>query len=961
MKLSHPFLVLIALLLTGQLLAQTGTIRGTISDGASGEPLMFTNVLVKDTDPPKGVQTDLDGNYQIEIEPGTYDLEVTYIGYTPKVIAGVEVTGGEVTIIDFLMEEEAEVLEEVVVQAARIDRTENALLALQRKASTIQDGISAQEISRYGSANAAESMQRVTGASVVDGKYVYVRGLGDRYSSAQLNGQELPSTDPYRNSTQLDLIPSNLLDNVIASKSFTPDLPGSFTGGNVDIKTKSFPDRFTMNFSVRGNYNTIGSFQDDFLTHEGGSTDWLSYDDGTRAIPGVLDNEQNRQELTSSLYLRARSNPELANLLDESSKSVNPQMAPNTTTSGMDYSVNFSIGNQFNLGGHPLGVLAGINYRRGFDYFSNGSIQNLELPGKEAPALNNNFDLTSSQGVDNPQVGALVNLAYKFGAANTNKLNFNFLYNHDAEKLSSYQFGPNPGIVSGNNIFETRGLGWKERGMQSYQLNGEHVLTGLNNILVEWGGSYVNTSQDEPDLRFFANSFDPNISEETQRYFINPSEYDLPFHFWRGLEDQQYLGKLDISIPFAQGRSLANKIKVGGFYRTKSRDFFEDRFQYQDKSRQFTPYQGDADAFFGPDNIGIIRTEEGSSGTRYISGLFLSDETRPENSYTGEENVTAGYGMITYDWPRFKVIAGARVEHTDISVISADTFQMPGEINVTDVLPSLNLIYKIKTDMNLRASFSQTLARPNMRELAPFAAFDFIGGFIYNGNPELNRTLIQNYDLRWELYPSPGELFAVSGYYKSFDDPIIRQFLPESQNPEIKFQNVDNATVYGLELEMRKKLGFIAPWLNNFKFNANLSLIRSAVDIPEVEKDIIQELNPEFGDTRPFQGQSDVLVNVGLNYQNIESGIDAMLSFNYFSERLSEISLRGTPDIYEQPRPQLDFTFGKRLNDRLNMQLRILNILDTPFKRTMEYRGEEYIITQYPRGVDIGLKLSYTI
>ncbi len=269
MQSTKHLLVLIMLLLgLAPVLAQRGTVRGTISDATTGEPLMFTNVFVKDSDPPIGAETDLDGNYELRLEPGTYNLKVTYIGYAPKTITDVTVTAGEVTVVDFLMEEESETLEEVVVTARQIDRTENALLALQKRATTIQDGISAQEISRFGSNDAAESMKRVTGASVVDGKYVFVRGLGDRYSSVQLNGQQLPSTDPYRNQMQLDLIPSNLLDNIIASKTFTPDQPGNFTGGNVNLKTKDFPERFTLNAGISLGYNTQSSLRDNFLTEE---------------------------------------------------------------------------------------------------------------------------------------------------------------------------------------------------------------------------------------------------------------------------------------------------------------------------------------------------------------------------------------------------------------------------------------------------------------------------------------------------------------------------------------------------------------------------------------------------------------------------------------------------------------------------------------------------------------------
>ena len=940
------------LLMTGMVYTQeTGTIRGTITDATNGELLMFANALVKGTDPPVGVQTDLDGNYEIVIAPGTYEIEISYIGFATGTIEGVEVKANEVTVLDYAMEEEGVVLAEVVVQAKAIDRTENAILALQRKAPGIQDGISSQEISRYGSSNAAESMKRVVGASVVGGRYVFIRGLGDRYSSAQLNGQSLPSTDPYRNSSALDLIPANLLDNVIASKSFTPNLPGSFTGGNVNIKTKSFPETFTMSLSTSFRFNTITSFRDDFLTHEGGNTDWLGYDDGTRDIPSILLDPKVLSDLTPSAHIRARNDGELASLIDESAKSLTVQKQATEKSVPFDHGIAFSIGNQYQVGGNPLGFLFGVNYSRSFRQFNDGSIANFNLIGRDAPALNEEFNLVSRRGTENPQLGGLFNLAYKFGGSN--KISFNALYNHDTEKVSSFQSGPYPGIIAGDFLFETRALNFREREMQSYQLTGENVIKAWNNTKIEWGGSYVKNTQDEPDLRFFANTF----NAASDQYLITQSEYDLPFHFWRTLQDDQYLGKVDFTIPFAQEKSSANKIQFGALYRSKDRDFEELRYQIQNTSGNFEPYDGDPDAFFGPSNTGLLGQDNG----RNQIGLFATEETRPENSYTGNETVSAGYAMFTYDWPKFKIIAGARIETTDFEVISRDEFQDPGTINETDILPSLNLVYKVTEKMNVRGTFSQTVARPNLREMAPFSSFDFIGGFIFTGNPVLERTLIQNYDLRWELFPNTGELVAVSGYFKNFNDPIITRFLLESLNPEIKADNVDNATVFGVEIELRKNLGFIADWLTNFKFATNFSIISSESDVNAEEVEVNRNFVTNTPTTRPFPGQSDILFNAGINYFNIDNGIDALLSFNFFSERLSDINRFIITDIYEQPRPQLDFTFKKTF-ERFSTKILIQNLLDTNFRRDIpDYNGRDYVIEEYQRGTTFGVTFSYNI
>lgn len=972
MKTYYPLIcltILLMLVMGGDLFAQgQGTIRGRLTDASTGEPVLFANVVIKNTSPLIGGQSDLDGNYQFKVEEGVYILEATFVGFANKTIEGVVVKAGEVTVLDFLMEEESQVIGEVIVKAERIDRTENAILALQMKAATIQDGLSSQEMSRYGSSNAAESMKRVTGASVVDGKYIYVRGLGDRYSSAQLNGQQLPSTDPYRNSTQLDLIPANLLENVIASKSFTPDQPGNFTGGNVNMQTKSFPEQFTLSVTTSMSINTVSNFNDNFLTYNGGSNDWLGYDDGTRELPEMLADQDVRDMLTSSLRVTARNLDSASTarrmILDETVRSVNPQMQGTRGRSGMNYGMGVALGNQYSLFGNPLGVLIGVNYRRNYSMYDNGLIANWEIPGASADQLNGNFNLNSNKSTDNPQIGGLFNLAYKFGGSQ--KISFNYLYNHDTENTTMFLQGPYEGIFSGNRQFQSRSLLFMEREIESFQLNGEHVMKSLNNVKLEWGASIVNNSQLEPDLRFFSNAFNPPSGTETDTtYSVNLAEIgNRPAHFWRVLEDEQKLVKADITIPIAQSKSLANNIKVGAFYSTKDRMFSEDRFQYEERGDGVASYIGDPVSWFGSENIGDLGLNE--AGNRHLLGLFLTDVTADENQYTGTEEITAAYGMFTYDFDKLKIIAGLRVEDTDINVASGDTSITAGNIQQTDLLPSVNFIYKLQENkeqnsmMNLRASFSQTLARPNMRELAPFSSFEFLGGFIYTGNPELERTLTENYDLRWEWFPRPGEIFAVSSYFKNFKNPIINRFLPKAQNPEIKFENVEQATVYGVELEFRKKLDFLSPSLANFKVSSNLSFIYSEVDIPEDEL-FIQDINPEFGDTRPFQGQSDILFNSALSYVTTDGEWDALLSYNVFSERLATISQGGTPDIYEQPRPQLNLNVKKQFGNHLSVRLGVQNITDSKFIKTMSFKGEQYTVEEYPLGRTFSVNLSYKI
>lgn len=955
------FLIVLLCLGTGLTAQETGKIRGTLTDGDLGEPVMFANVTLQN-DNSIGTETDLDGQYELTLPEGTYTIVATYIGLATKAITDIEVKAGEVTVIDILMQAEAEVIEAVEVTASVINNTENAILTLQRRATTIQDGISAKEISRFGAGNAADAMKRVTGASVVDGRYVFVRGLGDRYSSAQLNGQQLPSTDPYRNSMQLDLIPSNLLDNVIASKTFSPDQPGNFTGGNINLVTKDFPERFTLSASVSMAYNTQSSLRNNFLTHDGGDTDWLGYDDGTRAFPDILQSEEYLTTVSAASATRARRDEDLANLLDQTARSLSQQRVPTTKRSGLNSNYSLSIGNQYSIGGAKLGVIMGGNFSRSFNFYDDGVFSYWENTDAASPTLNIDRNLADVRGTETPQLGGFASATLKFGEKVQSKINVIGIYNHVADKDSRTLEGPFPAIISGNSRFQTRTLRFREREFQDYQLGGEHVF-GKSQIKFEWGGSYVQTTQEDPDFRQFSNTFRVRNDVDTL-YFITPAEFDLPFHFFRSLKDQQYTAKADISIPFAQNEkkgSKFNEFKFGFFYSDKDREFADNVNQIQLGSAE--RYTGDPEVFFGDDNIGIIDIDPERPSRPFTIGLFPINFSKAtdENSYTGFETITAYYGMVKYDFNLIKLIAGARVEVTDIFVQNFLSDPDEGRIQETDFLPSVNLIYPLTKDMNIRASFTQTLARPNMRELAPFESFDFGGDFRIQGNIDLQRTLIQNYDLRWELYPRPGELFAVSAYYKNFNNPIVTAFVPEAANPLIEYRNVDNATVYGLELEFRKKLDFISPALEKFKLSSNFSLINSEVDIAANEQEIIDQFIPEKGNTRPLQGQSPFLLNVALGYNDFETGWDAILAFNVFGARLAEISEGRNPDVFEQPRPQLDFSISKNITEHWSLKFTAQNLLNPATNTIMTFKGQDYDITNFRRGSTFGLKLAYTI
>ncbi|MDZ4681793.1 MAG: TonB-dependent receptor [Saprospiraceae bacterium] len=951
-------------------MAQKGVISGKVVDKATGETLIGASVYIEGvSDNTIGTITDFDGNYSFDTDPGTYDIAISYISYTKQLIKGVVIKAGDVTTLDAALEGESVGLTEVVVQASAVKNTDASLIALQKKSFSIQDGISSQQISRTGSSNAADAMKQMTGAVVEDGKFIVMRGLGDRYSLSQLNGVTMPSTDPYRNSSSLDLIPSQMIENIVTTKTFTPDLPANFSGGLVNVTTKSLPDKFTLHFELSGAYNTQASLIDNFLSQKAGETDWLGLDDGSRDQPALLLDEAVRNRLSSSTYLdaRKRDSVNVRNIFHESSRALSHEFVPTTKSSPLNHGLNFSIGDRYKLFGKDLGFTLGINYSRNFNHYENATV---------ATYINNNstqlFDyqaLTETRSVENPHLGALFNLSYKL--SNNDIINANVIFNNDADLTSLSQTGRYLGQVSDATAnFNTNSIGFTQRQFTTYQLSGRHVFTKLNKIEIEWLGSASNSFQREPDLRYFAYTVSPD-EEGVPQYYINNSEIAFPYHFFRDLQDDQLQGKIDITIPFlTRGNpGSSNRIKLGGMYSSTQREFEEYRYQMNNtgvpSTRNFTAFGGKFEDFFNNDNFGIIDTVFNTDGSvqRYTTGWHYINQINNRNFYTGEQTIIAAYLMAVYNLtPRLKFVGGLRMETTDMSVISRDVNVPEGKIDLTDFPYSASLIYSLSEKANLRLAATQTLARPNLRELAPFEQFDTKNGFFSLGNPDLDRTLIQNYDLRYELYPRSGELLAISAFYKQFDNAIVRAFVPQATIPELKFINVKDAEVYGIEVEFRKQLNAISPALEHFYFSTNFAIIQSSYPIPQDEIENSRNVDTTYTTTtRPFQGQAPFIANAILTYLDSEKGWESSIAFNVSGRKLYNIALRATPDIYEEPAPQLDFKISKRFGKNYSVAFTARNILNPMFERTQTYKGVTYIADSYQAGTLLGFNVAYFI
>jgi TonB-dependent receptor len=955
---------------TGESFAQdskSGRLTGKVVDAETGEALVGANVVLEGTT--LGAACDIEGNYRINnVPPGEHTLVFSMIGYAKVRLTAVKAVAGQVAKHDVALKPEILQATEVVITAEMVKNTEASLLKNRQKAIAVSDAISAEAISRSGSGDVAEAMTKVTGASVVDGKYVYVRGMGERYGMTALNGVEIPSADPDKKAVQMDMFPSNLLDNIVTIKSFTPDKPGSFSGGMVDIGTKTYPDNFTFKVSTGTTYNSQVSLSNDYLTYSGSSTDFLGYDNGLRDVPAVASGNAWIPTLTE-----AQRNPEAAAQLDKVTRAFEPVMAPVKDRAPIDRQLAVSVGNQITLFDRPLGFQGSLTYKRGYSFYDNGRSERwgLSTNVEQTESLNGKALFADIRGVDEVTWGALGALSSKIHP--NHELNFNAYYSQSGESSSRYLYGPWPDQFGENStsIFETRVLGYKQRNLQSYQLSGEHFLQGLFSSKVDWLAAYTSNSQKEPDVRYFSDHFTPSriAGRDTILYNITTSNYAQPARYYRDMQEKGPNVALNLETPFSLWKGSKGKLKVGGYYSDKDRDFEELRFEYQRPST--FRYTGDPSSFFSDGSIGVIGFDAARNRPVFGNYIQLAADPRGGN-YAGFEKISAAYGMV--DLPlinRLRFIGGARFEATRMRVEGADAQKDPGlrigEISEDDVLPSANLICQITDDMNLRAAYGKTLARPTLREMAPYVSYEFVNDYSFAGNVNLRRTLIDNYDLRWEWFSRPGEIYAVSGFYKRFDNAIERSIVPgvTPDNPEITYRNVDEGLLYGIEVEVRKSLDVVAKALSNFQLGMNLSLIHSEVDIPADKLASIKTVDPnriEFADnTRPLQGQSPYLVNLDLSYDLAKTGTFIGVQFNRFGDRLTEVTSDATPDVYEKARSTVDLNVSQSLGHYLNLQLGVKNLTDEKIEFVHTFKDTDYIRRAYSTGRAFKLGLTYSI
>lgn len=947
MKFKNLALVLALMVVSAAGFAQTGIIRGSILDEETGEALIGATAQISGTS--KGAVTDMDGKFNINgVEPGTYTVQLSYLGYQSRQVENVTVKGQDVTVLDLRLKTEATALTEVVVTAEATKNNEIGLLTMQRKSSLVLDGISAKQFSQNGDNDAGAAIKRVTGVSVEGGKYVYVRGLGDRYSKTSLNKSEIPGLDPNRNTVQMDLFPANLIDNLTVYKTFSPEIPANFSGGYVNISTKEFPDQFTLQVSGSVGYNTNATFQDNILTDRFGKNHWLAMPDRDRELP---------RRVADGVTQLSYNNNGQARALDREVKSFKNSMSPSTHTPGLNHNFSFSVGDQKTLFGKQVGFIGGLSYQRSFSAVKNGDLGVYFLPGDvTAATLDTARFLKSNSGMESILVGGLLNTSIKLSHAH--KIGLNLMHNQSVDAMTLFSEGPLL-TASGNDpdfLLQNRQMEYLRRQLSSGQIKGDHVF-GESRIRFDWLGSYTNSIQDEPEQKVFQNIRDgvaPNYQYDAISNNVRPAT-----RYFRYMDEYNVDVKGNFEIPVVIGEN-ESKIKFGGSFVTKERNFDESLIQYKPQNHT-TLFNGDVDQYFHESNLGLVGP---SDEIQY--GLIIQENTSGGGTYFGKENIPAAYAMI--DWQvakSLKISTGARFERTDIHLenVFADEDERYADLENNDILPAVNITKNLGEKTNLRFGYGRTIARPTFRELAKFVTFNWSQGINEAGNPFLERSVIDNIDVRYEVFPKSAELISVSAFYKNFRNPIERVIDPNSNDQDliIRPRNVPNAWLAGAEFEFRKSLEFVSETLQDFSLGFNFAYIYSRVDIEEGELRLIRLQNPNAKAQRAMFGQSPYIVNAILSYDNSERRINTNVTFNVQGERIAVVSTGAIPNIYEQARPVLDFNFKKGLSERFSVKLTAANLLNSAYRFTHDFKGTEYNYSSYTLGRNFSIGASYLI
>lgn len=896
--------------------AQGGKITGQVVDKKTGETIIGGVVRIEGTS--LAAVTDVEGRFLIEAVPeGVYSINVNFIGYRAQQINAVQVKNNSTTNLEFPLSEDLKELKEVEV-VGKISRSSvSGMLTLQKNNIAVSDVFSSEQMKKNPDKNSSDVLKRISGISIQDNKFVVVRGLNDRYNTAYLNGAPLPSSEPDRKAFSFDLFPANLLDNIIVIKSATPEMPGDFAGGVIQINTRNIPDSNFSSVSISTGYNTLSTGKD-FTSYKGGKTDFIGVDDGTRALPSQLPSTEEFQKFTPAEK-------------GEAAKLMKNDWALSQEKSQVPLSFQFTNGNLKKIGKNRLGTIVALTYSNA-SKITSIERNKYEDQSDDKPVMQKSY--SDKEYTKQILVGALANFAISLGS--NSEITFKNMLNINSDDKVLTREGVrdlflDPGYRTSE---KSNAMQFTQNRLYTGQVGGEHYLKSTD-VKLKWTIGYSDIKRVVPDLRrmiyekpdvapdALASDPAPVYTAAINITGTTPSSGGSVFSSVNN--EKIYSANYDFSKPFKIAE-IKNTIKIGGFHQLREREFSSRTFGYtRYQIYGFTNpvkfntdlLQLSQDSIFSPENMGLIGPKKG--------GFKLEEATKQNDKYTASSLLNAGYVMLDNQLlSSVRFIWGARIESYRQKLATNNDDGTPSVIDTsyTDILPSANLIFSPNERSNIRFCYSKTVSRPEFRELASFGYFDFLTNYSRKGNPSLQRAQITNFDLKYEYFPGNGQVISASAFYKIFKN-AIEQVNSSNEDRLLTFENAPLATNIGVELEYRINLAYLFgsedKTLSGFAIFTNAALIKSEVDVSKIVGSNAKK--------RALQGQSPYVLNSGIQYTTEDKRLSFSVALNRVGRRIETAGNVYERDVYESPRTALDLQITKTIFKRIELKVNARDIL----------------------------------
>lgn len=909
-------------------------IVGRVIESGTQEPLIGAAILIEGTT--HTTVTDADGFFKLTgLQSGKYTLLVRYVAFHPKLIENISTTTTEEdkgVVIE--LQPASQQLKEVAITGVMRRNTDASMIQVAKQSDVIVSNVSAQEISRTQDSHVGEAIRRVPGVSLIEDKFVMVRGLSQRYNNVWINGGAVPSSEADARAFSFDMIPGSQIDNLMIVKTPSPEYPADYTGGFILVNTKEIPTENIVNISVGGNYNAQATFRP-FVYSKGSATDFLGFDSGMRNLQGGMN---------------AQLKPIAGGGIDLQGNGFSNNWFTQTWNPLPDLKLAATLTRHWKLQQHRLGLIAMVNYTN--EYRTYRDMQNNLFGIYDAENDRQNYLRHSidQQYNHNVRLGGMLNLTF-LSANGKHKFQWKNILN----QIGNNRYTWREGVSAQSNEEHSAEYYYRSRTTYNGQLTGKHTLA---NDEIEWSAGYAYANRNLPDRKRYliddaieTGTIALTTGNDISREWTRLNEHILSV----GINEEH-------SFDFSGWKPV---LKAGAYAEYRTRDYTTREFVYN-----WNAASNQLPANFRSMDIPTLLSNSDYWGA---DKLYLLEQMSMRNNYIGHNTLGAGFVVFSLPFGKLNLYSGVRFEHNRMELVSNTRNDVESHFSTyytgNDFFPSLNATYKLNEKHQLRLSYGRSINRPEFREVSSSVYYDFDLASNVQGNPELKNCYIDNIDLRYEFYPSQGEQISVAAFYKRFKNPIEWTYTVAGGTDLVySYKNALSANNIGLEVDIKKTLDFIG--LPGFSWSFNGAIIHSRVRFEEGAKEA----------NRPMQGQSPYLINSGLFYSNARHGLSVALLYNRIGKRIigvgrSEGSTIGNdvnarvPDSYEMPRDVIDLTATKKWGDHLELKFALRDLL----AQTVYYKqfadvtypdGRQRQVTEITRsfrpGQNLSLSLTYT-